>query len=126
VSNPFQKPWVIVAEARAPLRQAMCELLSRFPVEVSAARNGHELVMLVAGERPLDLLVADVGLPGMSGLEVATLMRRLGFEVPIVLVAAHPDDKLAATIAQLGRAQLLTLPFSPDELLALVRPRFGA
>ncbi|MFL5677737.1 MAG: response regulator [Chloroflexota bacterium] len=81
--------------------------------------DGHDAVATVRQRRP-DLVVLDLGLPGLDGLDVTRELRR-DSSVPIVMLTARDDefDKLLGL--ELGADDYLTKPFSPRELVARVR-----
>lgn len=87
--------------------------------DVYLARNGHE-ALRIAREKPIDLVVLDVMLPGMSGLEIARRLRR-GMSVPILMLTAR--DAVPDRVAGLdsGADDYLIKPFDFEELLARVR-----
>jgi two-component system response regulator MprA len=87
--------------------------------DVSLASDGHE-ALRNAREKPIDLVVLDVMLPGMSGLEIARRLRR-GMSVPILMLTAR--DAVPDRVAGLdsGADDYLIKPFDFEELLARVR-----
>ena len=74
-----------------------------------SARTGHP-----------DLVVLDLGLPGLDGLDVARSLRRDG-EVPIIILSARTEESDKLVGLELGADDYLTKPFSPKELVARVR-----
>ena len=112
---------VVLAEARADLRNHLHWLLSQLPVEISAVESGGELVMMLAhDDRPIDLLITDVELPWMSGIHVALAGRHSGFAMPMILLAARPSAHLRDQVNGLGAALLVGLPFRDEDLLSAV------
>jgi two-component system response regulator MprA len=87
--------------------------------DVALGRNGHE-ALRIAREKPIDLVVLDVMLPGMSGLEIARRLRR-ALSVPILMLTAR--DAVPDRVAGLdsGADDYLIKPFDFEELLARVR-----
>jgi FixJ family two-component response regulator len=76
-------------------------------------------------------LIADVQMPGMSGLELHNRLVSSGNSIPTVLITAYPDDRIRIRALQAGVIGYLTKPFTDDELLdcirsALERPKAGA
>jgi DNA-binding response OmpR family regulator len=67
-----------------------------------------------------DLVVLDLGLPGLDGLDVARALRR-GGEVPIIMLTARTEESDKLVGLELGADDYLTKPFSPKELVARVR-----
>ena len=86
---------------------------------VLIAATGEEGLALARGRRP-DLIVLDLTLPGVSGIDVATTLRRES-KVPIIILTARveEDDRLHGL--EVGADDYMTKPFSPRELVARVR-----
>ena len=87
--------------------------------DVIVAGDGVRALEVARGRRP-DLVVLDLGLPGLDGLEVARALRRES-EVPIIMLTARveEDDRLRGL--EIGADDYVTKPFSPRELVARVR-----
>ncbi len=101
----------IVAVAKDYLRQAGFEVL--------VARDGAAAVATARAQRP-DLVVLDLGLPRMDGLDVARILRGER-DVPIVMLTARDDELDRILGLELGADDYITKPFSPRELVARVR-----
>jgi two-component system alkaline phosphatase synthesis response regulator PhoP len=86
---------------------------------VIVAGDGPGAVMLARSRRP-DLVVLDLGLPGLDGLDVARTLRRHS-DVPIVMLTARTDEADRIAGLELGADDYVTKPFSPRELVARVR-----
>ena len=87
---------------------------------VDAAFDGLEGLRL-AGENPYDLVILDVMLPGMNGIELCASLRGQGFSSPIIMLTARDqvEDKVKGLDS--GANDYLTKPFAFEELLARVR-----
>jgi two-component system, OmpR family, KDP operon response regulator KdpE len=110
---------VLVVEDDAPLRRALRTSLRARDVEVHESASGEEALVLAADRRP-DLVLLDLGLPGIDGVE--TLQRLRSFtDVPVIVLTARDRaaDKVAALDA--GADDYVTKPFDTDELLARIR-----
>jgi len=66
-------------------------------------------------------LVADMRMPGMTGLELHEHLASSGNGIPTVIITAHPEELARARARELGITCFLAKPFTPDELLACVR-----
>jgi two-component system alkaline phosphatase synthesis response regulator PhoP len=86
---------------------------------VSSAVDGVSALEAIRSRRP-DLVVLDLGLPGLDGLDVARLVRRES-AVPIVMLTARVDEADTLVGLELGADDYVTKPFSPKELVARVR-----
>jgi len=87
--------------------------------EVVSADDGPEALELLAQERP-DVVLLDIGLPGMNGLDVLKAMRRFS-DVPIIMLTVRDDELSKVQGLELGADDYVTKPFSHLELLARVR-----
>src|SRR5262249_49602996 len=83
---------LLVDDNEAILERAATMLSSRYAV-VGAVTNGTAALSSVAALHP-DVVVLDISMPGMTGLEVARCLRRGGFTVPIVFLTIHDEEEL--------------------------------
>src|SRR5216684_1160569 len=86
---------------------------------VLVASDGPTALRSARTGRP-DLVVLDLGLPGLDGLDVARALRR-DSEVPIIMLTARTEESDKLVGLELGADDYLTKPFSPKELVARVR-----
>src|SRR2546430_13769450 len=86
---------------------------------VVTAANGEEALALVEKQRP-DVIVLDIVLPAMSGLEVMRRIRERT-HIPIILLTARDRDEDKIRGLEVGADDYLVKPFNPDELSARVR-----
>lgn len=110
---------IIVADDDPQMLGALRIILRAHGYEPIVARNGKEALDLVATERP-DLLVLDLGMPQLNGLEVIMAVRGWS-TLPILVVSGRSDaaDKVEALDA--GADDYVSKPFATDELLARIR-----
>jgi response regulator NasT len=110
---------VLVAEDETIIRLDLCALLEQAGLEVcAAARDGEEAVELARSTRP-DLVLMDVRMPRLDGIEAA---RRILEErpLPIVMLTAHGDEKLVARAIGAGVFGYLVKPFREQDLLPAI------
>jgi DNA-binding response OmpR family regulator len=88
--------------------------------EVAVARNGKEGLEKATNEKP-DIILLDVMLPVMSGLDVCRTLRRRGIETPIIMLTARGQETDKVVGLEVGADDYVTKPFSIKELLARVR-----
>jgi two-component system, OmpR family, KDP operon response regulator KdpE len=110
---------VLVVDDEAPIRRALAANLKARGYEVDAAETGEQALDLAARHHP-DVVLLDLGLPGIDGLEVIDGLRGWT-QVPIVVLSARgaERDKVAALDA--GADDYVAKPFGMDELLARLR-----
>jgi two-component system KDP operon response regulator KdpE len=110
---------ILIVDDEPQLRRALELNLRAHHFEPTVAATGEEAIRLVSVKQP-DLVMLDLGLPGMDGIDVLTALRAWTTVPVIVLTARHEEQsKLAAFDA--GADDYLTKPFSIGELLARVR-----
>jgi DNA-binding response OmpR family regulator len=111
---------ILVVDDDAVLRRMVRYILLGEGYAVAAVGGGEAALELVAREA-VDLVVLDVGMPGMSGYEFCRTLRERRFLVPVLFLSAHLrlDDTLAGFEA--GGDDYLAKPFEPRELTARVR-----
>src|SRR4029077_15793629 len=89
---------------------------------VTVAGNGVDALAIARTRRP-DLIVLDLGLPQMDGLDVTRALRKQS-NVPIIMLTARVDESDKLVGLELGADDYVTKPFSPKELVARVRAVF--
>jgi two-component system KDP operon response regulator KdpE len=110
---------VLVVEDDAPLRRALRTSLRARDLDVHESASGEDALVVAADRRP-DIVLLDLGLPGIDGIETLTRLRAFT-DVPVIVLTARERaaDKVAALDA--GADDYVTKPFDTDELLARVR-----
>ena len=99
---------------------ALCrDYLTAAGYVVLVAGDGHAALAAIRASRP-DLVVLDLGLPGLDGLDVTRAVRRES-AVPIVMLTARAEESDTLVGLELGADDYITKPFSPKELVARVR-----
>ena len=111
---------VLAVDDEPPLLRALVLNLSNRGYRVSTASTGETAISQAAIKRP-DLMILDLGLPDIDGLEVISHIRRLQPELPIVVLSARTGSTDKVTALDLGAVDYVTKPFSMDELLARLR-----
>jgi two-component system response regulator MprA len=111
---------VLVVDDDRAVRDALRRVLTLAGYELQTADGGAEAIELVAASVP-DVVVLDVGMPGLDGLEVCRRLRRLGNRVPILMLTARVEisDRVAGLDA--GADDYLVKPFDVAELKARLR-----
>jgi DNA-binding response OmpR family regulator len=110
---------VLVVDDEPKIVEVVGDYLRSAGFSVTTAADGEAAVTL-ARARPPDLVVLDLGLPGLDGLDVARDLRRAS-PVPIVMLTARGEEADRVLGLELGADDYLVKPFSPRELLARVR-----
>ncbi|MGE5141386.1 MAG: response regulator [Rudaea sp.] len=112
-------PRVLVVDDEPAIRKFLHGILPAHGYEVFEASTGQEALAAVTAHRP-DVLLLDIGLPGVDGVQVTRMLREWS-RIPIIILSVRgaEDDKVAALDA--GADDYLTKPFGSQELLARLR-----
>jgi DNA-binding response OmpR family regulator len=110
---------ILIVDDEPKILRLVADYLEAAGFAVVTARSGDEAVMRARTEAP-DLVVLDLGLPGMDGLDVTRAIRRSG-DLPIIMLTARDDETDRIIGLELGADDYVTKPFSPRELVARVR-----
>jgi len=110
---------VLVVDDEPPIRKLLRMGLSTQGYDVLEAPNGKTSLELLA-QNP-DLVILDLGLPDMQGLELLRMMRARNEAVPIVVLSSRGDEAGKVQALDLGADDYITKPFGVDELLARMR-----
>jgi len=112
-------PRVLIVEDDPTISEVVVRYLEREGIEVEAVADGRD-ALEVAAQRWPDLVVLDLMLPGIDGLEVCRRLRSRG-PVPIIMLTARGEEEDRVLGLELGADDYVVKPFSPRELTARVR-----
>ena len=113
---------ILVVDDEPRIAEIARDYLERAGFRVTTKGNGED-ALAVARSSPPDLVVLDLGLPGMDGLEFTRTVRKKS-NVPIIMLTARVDESDKLVGLELGADDYITKPFSPKELVARVRAVF--
>ncbi|MFK0161474.1 response regulator [Rhizobium sp. NPDC090279] len=110
---------ILVVDDEPNIRDVICFALDRAGMKTTTARNGTE-AMMAFHRGGLDLIVLDVGMSDMDGLEVCRRIRKTS-NLPILFLSARDEEIDRILGLEIGGDDYVTKPFSPRELVARVR-----
>jgi CheY-like chemotaxis protein len=123
---------VLVAEDHAAMRELLMLVLAERGYDVDSVSNGSEMIRLLSESSPdgslasrFDLIITDLRMPGVSGLDAVDRLRRDGNRTPVIAVTAFPHDS-TRTRAQSLEIQLLAKPFDLDTFRDAVHAALGS
>jgi DNA-binding response OmpR family regulator len=111
----------LIADDDPDSLSAVAASLVELGLRVRCAHDGAEFIQHLAETGPYDIVVTDIAMPWMSGVQAALSARRAGLTMPIVVMTALQDDKALSQVATLGEnVALLRKPFGLAVLAATV------
>ena len=114
------KPRILVVDDDPKIVKVVQAYLEKDGYQVLTAADGLRALEL-ARQREPDLMVLDLMLPGMDGLDVCRVLRGEGNKVPVIMLTARTTEEDRLTGLELGADDYVTKPFGPRELLARIR-----
>lgn len=120
VTSHAEQPTILVVEDDQGIRESLAMVLEFQSYTIVQAESGEDGLELAAAHRP-DLVILDINLPGIDGLETCRRLRADGVQSPVLMLTARHEvaDRVAGLDA--GADDYLPKPFALDELLARVR-----
>jgi two-component system response regulator (stage 0 sporulation protein F) len=106
---------ILVVDDEAPVREVLAEYFATEGYAVEAAGSGVEALTVVRGGRA-DLVLLDVRMPGLDGVQILRQIRAFDERVPVIMVTANEDVGLAKETLRLGAFDYVAKPFDFDYL----------
>jgi sigma-B regulation protein RsbU (phosphoserine phosphatase) len=117
---------ILIVDDEELNREGLARRLQRHDYEVAVARNGREAIEILGGRR-FDLVLLDIMMPGMNGLEVLKFLRRIDslVDLPIIMVTAKGESEDMVEAFELGANDYVTKPLDVPVALARIRTQLA-
>ncbi|WP_395852996.1 ATP-binding protein [Cystobacter fuscus] len=115
---------VLVVEDEPLLRELVLEILGELGYRTIEAADGPEGLKVVQSKKRIDLLVTDIGLPGLNGRQLADAARELRPGLKVLFMTGYAENAVFGTGYLDSGMQMITKPFDPDALATRVRSMF--
>ena len=117
---------VLIGDDHRIVREGLKQILADAPdvMVVAEAQTGPEVLEQVAalqGRTGLDLVLLDIALPGIDGLDVLQALKREHPKLPVLMLSTYPEKQYAVRCIKLGASGYLNKSADPDDMLAAVR-----
>src|SRR5579871_4862215 len=123
-SNPASAGSVLIIDDEAAIRESLQTLLEMEGFDVDTADTGEDGLTQVA-ERPFDLVLLDLALPGRDGMEILSEIRTHDSRLPVIMITAFGTVENAVRAMQSGATNFVQKPWDNEKLLADVRTAVG-
>ena len=110
---------ILVVEDEKSISRFISTILNTNGYEAMQARSGQEALSMIASHCP-DLIILDLGLPDMDGMDILSGLRKWS-TLPVIVVSARGRERDKVIALDMGADDYLTKPFGPGELLARIR-----
>lgn len=117
--------YVLLVDDESEFRFSASVALRGAGYRVVVAMNGREALARIvearSGGDPVHVLVTDQQMPGMTGTELATVLRAMGVEIPVVIVTAFRDASIGNGLRKGSVSEFIEKPIKPDSLVACLK-----
>src|SRR5688572_27282607 len=117
-----RRPRILVADDERSMRELLAIVLRREGYDVVLAENGREAIAVIERE-PIDLLISDIKMPDVSGVEVLRAAKRVDQDILGIMITAFASTETAVEAMRLGACDYLSKPFDIDLLKMKVREK---
>lgn len=108
---------VLIIDDDAVTARSLGRQMERLGHEPSLCSNAELALVSLAGHA-YDVVLSDVVMPGLSGIELLQQMRAIGYRVPVILISGHSTMEMAVDAARAGATRLLAKPATTEDLRA--------
>lgn len=118
---------ILIADDESSLRKVLSAALRKAGYDTVTAKDAHEALELLSASEsmetgdPFQLLISDVRMPGMDGMELLQQVRARYKDLPVVLLTAHGTVDMAVQALKYGAFDFITKPYDREELLTVIR-----
>jgi len=113
---------ILIADDHTIFREGLKHILAEYPdlVVADEANNGQEVLDKIWKDN-YDMVLLDITMPGMTGLEVLKQLKNEKPKLPVLILSMHPEEQYAVRVIRAGASGYLTKESAPDELITAIR-----
>ena len=113
---------ILIADDHTIFREGLKHILAEYPdlVVADEANNGQEVLDKI-WKNNYDMVLLDITMPGMTGLEVLKQLKNEKPKLPVLILSMHPEEQYAIRVLRAGASGYLTKESAPDELITAIR-----
>lgn len=111
---------ILIAEDDELILKTVEHKLLKEGYEVLISRNGKEAINLIE-ETEVDLIITDIMMPFASGIEMLSALKNLKKQIPVIMLSSMGQEDVILEAFQMGAADFMVKPFSPNELILRIK-----
>ncbi len=110
---------ILIVDDEQSMRDFLKILLIKDDYEVATARDGEQALDMLSGE-PFDLVITDIRMPGMSGLDLLQRIKEMAVELPVIMITAFASPNDAVHAIKKGAFDYISKPFNVEEIKSVI------
>ena len=111
---------ILIAEDDELIIKTVEHKLLKEGYEVLISRNGKDAINLIE-ETEVDLIITDIMMPFASGIEMLSALKNLKKQIPVIMLSSMGQEDVILEAFQMGAADFMVKPFSPNELILRIK-----
>ena len=112
---------VLIVDDHPIVRRGLKQVLQDEPdFSIIEAGNAREALGFI-GQQPFDLVIADIDLPGMNGIELLKTIKQQHKQTPVLMLSIYPEDQVAVRVLRAGASGFLSKEAAPEQLAVAIR-----
>ena len=111
---------IFIVDDKPKILEALTETLKQIPCQVFSFTNAESCIKQLVGSK-CHLLITDVNMPGMDGLELLTIVKHMRPLLPVVIITGYGDVRKAVEAIKTGAHDFIEKPFDENHILELVK-----
>lgn len=113
---------ILIADDHPLVREGLSKILKEeIDMEVVCkVSNGYDILKQI-DNHTLDIIVMDISMPGISGIDVLNEIRAKSIKIPVLILSMHPEERYAIRVLKCGAAGYITKESAPEELIRAIR-----
>jgi two-component system, NarL family, invasion response regulator UvrY len=116
---------VLIVDDHPIVRRGLRDILKEEPdLDVSETADGREALNLIR-QQPFDLVVLDLDLPDINGLDLLKEIKRVRHQVHVLILSVYPEDQFAVRVLKAGAAGFISKEAAPEDLVRAIRKILG-
>jgi two-component system, NtrC family, response regulator AtoC len=123
-SNKETHGRILIADDEPSIVELLTDLLHGEGYDVAGVASGTAVLEQLQGDHDFGLLLVDLQMPGLSGLDLIERLRKDGIDTPVILITGQGTSSVAIRAMQIGAYDYLNKPFDLDEVLVVVKRLF--
>lgn len=125
MNHTHETPRVLIADDEPAVRYMLRAVLEEEGLEVVEVDNGVAALEAVEKDHTLSLILSDLKMPGLTGLELLAALQGKPHAPPLILITAHGSERVAVEAMKLGAVDYFRKPIDADEIATVVRRHLG-